>query len=85
MVLPIGPRLIWIGGSNADFIEQVRLADPVRLVKEVNRQIVEGAKRYVWGADARQLRFVENRFGRNPQPRVMESVVARRRAAVAGK
>ncbi|MCT7376327.1 DUF4238 domain-containing protein [Chelativorans salis] len=85
VVLPIGPRQIWIGGSDADFLEQVRLADPVRLVKEVNRQVVEGAKWYVWGADASHLRFVENRFGRNPQPRLMESVVARRRAAVAAK
>lgn len=83
VVLPIGPRLIWIGGSDADFLEKFRLADPVRLVKEINRQVVEGAKRYVWGTNARHLRFVENRFGRNPQPRVMEGVVAQRRAAVA--
>ncbi|GLQ37852.1 hypothetical protein GCM10007908_14720 [Rhizobium albus] len=81
VVLPIGPRSIWIGARDANFLEQTRLVDPVQLVKEINRQVVEGAKRYVWGADASHRRFVENRFGRNPQPRVIENVVGRRRAA----
>ncbi|MDQ0324579.1 hypothetical protein J2R99_000428 [Rhodopseudomonas julia] len=85
VILPLGPRLLWIGANDVAFIDQVRLGNPVGLVNEVNRQVVEGAKRYVWGADASQLRFVKDRFGRDPQPRHLESVVARRRAAMMAK
>lgn len=74
IVLPIGPRLIWIAARDPGFFVRLRSNSPLEVVKEVNRQVVEGAKRYVWGIDEKQLRFIENRFGRSPQPRILETI-----------
>lgn len=82
LALPIGPRLLFIASHDIELLERVRNADQVALVKECNRQIVEGATRFVYGIDASQLRFIQNRFGRTPQPRLMEGIVERRRQKI---
>jgi uncharacterized protein DUF4238 len=79
--LPIGPRLLFIASPDADFLGQLIKADRVGLAKEVNRQVVEGATRFVYGVDDKQIRFVQNRFGKTPQPRLMESLIEMRMAA----
>lgn len=81
LALPIGPRLFFIASPDSDFLAQVLKADRVGLVKEVNRQVVEGAAKFVYGIDDKQLRFVQNRFGKTPQPRLMESLTDMRRRA----
>ena len=81
LALPIGPRLLFVASPDTQFLRQVLRADQVRLVKEVNRQVVEGATRFVYGIDGSQRRFIENRFGKAPQPRLMENLIAMRTAA----
>ncbi|MET3359779.1 MULTISPECIES: DUF4238 domain-containing protein [Bradyrhizobium] len=80
IALPIGPRLLFMASPSAGFLERVLKADLVGLAKEANRQIVEGASRFVYGADDKQLRFVQNRFGKSPQPRLMEGLIRIRQA-----
>lgn len=77
IVLPIGPRLLFFASPNAQFLKQLLRADPTKITKEVNRQVVEGASRFVYGVDTNHLRFVQNRFGKTPQPRTMENILAR--------
>lgn len=79
IALPIGPRLLFIASHDRDFLDAVLRADQKGLVKECNRQVVEGASRFVYGVDERQTRFIQNRFGKSPQPRLMERIVQRRR------
>lgn len=79
IALPIGPKLLFIASHDAELLEGIRKADQVALVKECNRQVVEGASRFVYGFDDRQLRFIKNRFGKSPQPRLMTGIVQRRR------
>ena len=81
IALPIGPRRLFISSPSADFLKQVLKADQIGLAKEVNRQIVEGATRFVYGIDDKQFRFVQNRFGKAPKPRPMESLIEMRVAA----
>lgn len=80
VALPIGPRLLFIASLDAQFLEQVLEADQVGVVKEVNRQVVEGAVHYVYGADESQYRSIKDRFGKTPQPRFMEELLAKRKA-----
>jgi len=84
VALPIGPRLLWIASDDMRFLNDLLRTDQTRLVKECNRQIVEGAVRFVWSADESQTRFIENRFGNQPQPRLMEQIIERRRSARGG-
>lgn len=79
---PIGPRLLFIASPHPDFLDRVLRADAIGLVKEVNRQVVEGAQRFVSGSDESQARFIQNRFGRNRQPRFMDNILAGRRKAL---
>jgi hypothetical protein len=79
IALPIGPRLLFIASHDTDFLNALLRADQRGLVKECNRQIVEGASRFVYGFDQSQLRFINNRFGRSPQPRLMETIIQHRR------
>lgn len=83
IALPIGPRLLFIASHDPDFLKGVLRADRRGLVKECNRQVVEGALRFVYGDDERQARFVQNRLGKDPQPRLMEQLVEKRREAAA--
>lgn len=75
IALPIGPRFLFIASHDEEYLRDLLRFDQTVLVKECNRQIVEGAVRFVFASDERQKRFVENRFGRQPQPRPMESIV----------
>ncbi|RWP90638.1 MAG: DUF4238 domain-containing protein [Mesorhizobium sp.] len=81
VALPIGPRLLFIASPDADFLKAILKANQVELAKEVNRQVVEGATRFVYGVDDTQFRFVQNHFGKSPQPRLMESLIAMRMEA----
>jgi hypothetical protein len=80
IALPISPRLLFIASHHTDFLKQVLKADQVGLAKKVNRKVVEGATRFVYSVDDKQLRFVQNRFGKTPQPRLMESLIETRMA-----
>ena len=82
LALPIGPRLLFIASHDTELLENVRKADQVGLVKECNRQVVESASRFVYGIDDQQFRFIENRFGKTPQPRLMQGIVERRRQKI---
>ncbi|WP_210292083.1 DUF4238 domain-containing protein [Aurantimonas endophytica] len=78
LALPIGPRLLFIVSPDKKFLERVLKASNVELAKEVNRQVVEGANRFVYGHDASQLRFIQNRFGKSPQRRLMADLIKMR-------
>lgn len=48
-------------------------------MKESNRLVVGGAKRFVYGTKDNQLAFVQKWFGTKPQPRIMEQIAEERR------
>lgn len=81
--LPIGPRLLFVASHDTRFLNGLLRSDHTALVKECNRQVVEGAVRFIWSGDERQDRFIRNRFGKAPQPRLIEQIIDRRRIALA--
>ncbi|MDQ0135684.1 hypothetical protein J2T08_003605 [Neorhizobium galegae] len=80
IALPIGPRLLFIASHDLRFLNDLLRTDQTGLVKECNRQVVEGAVRFIYASDAKQARFIQNRFGNQPQPRLMEQIIGRRRS-----
>lgn len=78
--LPIGPRSLFVASHNIQFLKSLRRTDKISLVKECNRQVVEGAVRFVYASDESQTKFIQNRFGKSPQPRTMDQIIARRRS-----
>lgn len=74
IVFPIGPKLIFIASPDIEFLKSVQELSQKKIAKEINRQVVEGAIRFVYGRDQAQLPFVRKRFGRVPQTRLMENI-----------
>ena len=75
LALPIGPRRLFLAYRDEDFMDELRKKSHKWIASECNRHIVEGAQRFVYSQDDRQHRFIENRFGKNPQPRLMSDIV----------
>jgi len=63
LVLPIGPGALFIAANDPRFAGVLSQGGPDKLVAAVNDQIVRQARKFVWGRDERQLRFVERRLG----------------------
>lgn len=78
LALAIGPRRLFIATRDKQTLSNIlRLSDD-KLVQANNEHVVAGAARYVYGTDDRQLRFVQNRFGEEPQPRLVVSISGKR-------
>ena len=65
IMLPISPTQLFVALNNIEMENRLRYADLRRLVNQVNDLITRQAQRFVYSIDERQLRFVENRLGRN--------------------
>jgi len=64
LALPIGPRMLFLATNNIQTENMIRTIDPRILMAQVNHRVASQARKYVYGCDNRQLRFVENRLGR---------------------
>jgi hypothetical protein len=68
ILLPIGPRRIFVGMRQGE-LRPRNEKDQNEITFRLNKAVVEGAVRYVYGTDDRQLRFVQNRMGISPEER----------------
>lgn len=64
LALPIGPRMLFIATNNIETEQMIRVIDAGLLMAQINDRVASQARKYVYGTDNRQLRFVENRLGR---------------------
>ena len=65
IIVPIGPTQMFVAVNTPEMEEVLRTCDPHRLLGLTNDKVVRSARRYVYGTDDRQLRYVENRLGRH--------------------
>jgi hypothetical protein len=64
LALPLGPRMLFVACNNIETENMIRTIDPGILMAQINDRVASQARKYVYGADNKQLRFVENRLGR---------------------
>jgi hypothetical protein len=64
LAIPIGPRMLFVATNTAEMEHTIRNMNPRQLMEQVNNRAASQARKYVWGSDDTQLRFVRNRFGR---------------------
>lgn len=72
IMLPIGPRKLFVASPDRAYLDCLMKVSRTTLVKQVNRQVVESARRFVWGCNDHQKSFIEKHFGRTPQPGFFE-------------
>jgi hypothetical protein len=62
--MPISPTKLFVAVNDLDTLNFLGRQKPRDLVRCVNRNLVERARRYVWGGDLSQRQFIGNHFGR---------------------
>lgn len=72
LAIPIGPKLLFIAANDPQFADTLARGDPDKLVAAANNEIVRQARKFVWGLDHSQLRFVERRLGEMLPSSVMD-------------
>lgn len=64
MIMPLSPRYVLvIAGSDKEAGKIIAMSNRRELVARLNDRMARQARKFVYGADDRQLRFVENRLG----------------------
>jgi hypothetical protein len=64
LALPIGPLSLFVAVNNLETENIIKSMNPRQLMEQVNDRVALQARRFVYGSDDRQLRFVANRLGR---------------------
>ena len=60
IALPVSPTMFFVASYDSTRAGRLQALDPTRLVRALNLGIVSRARKYVWGIDDKQSRFVEN-------------------------
>jgi Protein of unknown function (DUF4238) len=68
LAIPISPFHLFIASRSEHVFTEFKQRDHKDLVFQCNNAVVTYAKKYVWGLDNSQLRFVENRLTKTPEP-----------------
>ena len=63
LAMPIGPRLLFIAADDPAEVQQLAQQNHNTLAEATNDGVVRHARKFVWGLDDTQLRFVERRLG----------------------
>jgi len=64
VAIPISPTRFFIAAKSNETYNEIRAMTSDQLVRTSNDKVAQQARRYVYGRDASQLRFIQNRFGR---------------------
>lgn len=81
IILPIGPRWLFVAVPDNYTASLLKQRPATQLVKEVNKQVVTHAVKYVYGANERQLPFIEKHFGKSQRSSLLERLARHREQA----
>lgn len=65
IIVPVGPTQMFVAVNTPEMMATLQHRNPCEVMRAVNDKVVAQAQRYVYGTDARQLRFIENRLMRS--------------------
>ncbi|MCV3206916.1 DUF4238 domain-containing protein [Mesorhizobium sp. YC-39] len=72
VIVPIGPRRMFIGVNDRTLIERIKSMGEDKLVSGTNAAVVGAADKFVYGRSDSQSRFVQNRMGEAQVPSLIE-------------
>jgi len=75
VVLPIAPNKLFLATNDERFVPRLIGSNLESLIRRSNDFVVSQAHTYVYGTDASQLRFVENRLGRRKPQLITSNLV----------
>jgi hypothetical protein len=66
ITLPVAPRMLFVAAYDDTWARRLQAANPSEVIKVMNLGVVSRARKYVWGIDDGQRRFVENHMSKSP-------------------
>lgn len=85
IALPIGPHRLFIAARDPGYADLLAKIPPKDLVRESNKQVVQGAHKYVYSQNEAQAKFIHKHHGQEPQPRIVNRDFFQRAAVKAEK
>lgn len=82
IALAISPTKLFVGANDYQTLNYIKGISANQLVRENNRQVVEGAMTFVYAHDRSQTAYIEKRFGTNPQPRLFDKFFRDRKRVI---
>jgi hypothetical protein len=73
LALPICPLSLFVATNTIESESIIRSIDPRDLMQQINERVASQARRYVYGTDDSQLRFVANRLGQRKPSTPLEA------------
>src|SRR6185436_14311115 len=74
LLVPIGPRRLFVATKDRNLIAKIKSAGQDKLVQATNTHIVGNAKTTVCGRTDGHVRFVQNRMGKEHQASLLDRV-----------
>jgi hypothetical protein len=78
MLLPVGPRRLFVAANDTQAEQTVRAWATKELVESVNKLVVQHAVKYVYGADDMSMKFVDDNIGKHRPKSLMQRLRVRR-------
>lgn len=79
IALAIGPTKLFLAARDIPTMNDLRKMTSNAVVRNYNKQVVEGSGGFVYAADCSQTTFVKRWIGTNPQPRIAHGFFGKRR------
>ena len=71
IALPVSPRFLFIAAHDSGIAQTVRETNPTEIVRKNNRSIIQQARKFVWGSNDAQLKFIQRNFGKLPDREIL--------------
>jgi len=78
IILPIGPRTIFVGVNEDHVAERIRHRPPSELVEAVNTFVVQHAVKFAYSRSESPLRFVQKHMSIKPQSSLLDRIARMR-------
>jgi hypothetical protein len=63
--------MLFVACRDAALAKDLAAADPTKVVRSMNLEVVSSARKFVWGVDDSQLCFVRNRMSTAPEKQII--------------
>ena len=77
LVLPIGPRKLFVAARSAEVLEGISRILPADIVNQVNERVVGAAKKFVYACTDDNIDYVRDRMGTLTDERIIESAFSK--------
>ncbi|WP_448954839.1 DUF4238 domain-containing protein [Labrys neptuniae] len=71
IALPISPYRLFVAGHDKRWADRFTATKPTVVVKQINRQVVQQARKLVWSSDDRQLGFIQKHMSELPDRTIL--------------